>query len=183
VVHGFGHAITREVEQVVDGHLGLQQPQLDGAAELSRLPRRYAPVALFDAIPDGEEVGVGRRLDDLEVLGHESVPPLVARADRPDGPDFVRAAAHRFLDVGITNVDRVDVGVAADLHWGEPHRQRDGRNQVVFRHLIVGDDLEPLLGEVEEVEGAEALAVPDGGEVYTPERQDLLAESVIGEKR
>ena len=115
---GFGHPVFREVEEIVHRHFGLEQPLLDGPAELAGLAGGNPAVVFGDPLPDREEVGVGRRLDDLEVLIDETITPFVAGTDGPDRPDFVGAASDGFLEVGVGDVYGVDVGVAGDLHRG-----------------------------------------------------------------
>src|SRR5688572_6168704 len=137
----------------MERYLRLQQAQLNRAAKFTVLPGCDQAVVLFDAVPDAEEVRVRGRLDDVKVLVHESIAPLVAGADRPDRPDLIGSAAHRFLDVRIGYIARVDVRVAGDFDGREPDRQRHRGNEMVLGHTVVGHHLELLLGKLEAVNG------------------------------
>ncbi|MEV4430709.1 hypothetical protein ACN9M0_35665 [Streptomyces sp. R-07] len=73
--HSLGESVSAEVDEVVQGDLAAQQPDLDRASELSRLPVADGGVAGLDPAQPVLQPAVGRRLDDVEIVGHEAVAP------------------------------------------------------------------------------------------------------------
>ena len=65
--------------------------------------------------------------------------PLVARADRPDRPDLVGAAANRFFDVRVRDVDRVDERVAVDDDAAGTTSAARRRRTAVLGHLRLAE--------------------------------------------
>ena len=163
-------------------HFRCQHLDLDRPAELPALALGDRRVAGFDAIEVALQMPVGGRLDDLEVGVDEAALPSRLAADGPDDPQLVGAAADRLHQVGIRQIDAVDVAIPLDRHGREPHRQRHAGDEEVLVHLLVLDHLGAGSCEVVDVEGAETLSAVDLLPVELPAlAQHLLAKLVVGE--
>ena len=184
LLDGGGELGGCDVDEVVQRHLGSQHLDLDRPAEFAALALGNRLVAGFDAVEIALQVPVGGRLDDLEVGIDEAALPALLAADGPDDPELLGTAADRFHQVGIGQIDAIDVAVAIDRHRCEPHRQRHASDEQVLAHPLVLDHLELVPGEVVDVEGAEALCGLDLVPVELPAlAQHQLAEFVVGDQR
>ena len=122
-------------------------------------------------------------LDDLEVGVDEAALPLRLAADGPNDPQLVGAAADRLHQVGIGQIDAVDIAVPVDRHGSKPHGQRHARHQQALVHLIVLDDAQLVFAEIVDIEGAETLGAIDLLPVELPAlAQHPLAELVVGDE-
>ena len=135
LVHRLGHPVAREVEEVVDRHLGFDQLQRDLPAELAGLSGRDLALFSSSRCQIVKKLRVGRRLDDVEVLRDEAV-DATRRVVLTVQIAQISSAPRRigFLHVGVADVHRVDVGVAVDDDRRKPHRQRDRATRLVFGH-------------------------------------------------
>ncbi len=111
------------------------------ATKLAALPLSQSGIILFDPPDNPSEVPIGGRLNDLKVLRQKAAVPFASLTDSPDDSELVCTPADGLLDVGITDVDRVDVGLTVDDHRGKPHGKGNAGNQEILRHPVGGDHL------------------------------------------
>ena len=160
------------------GVVGLMVAACGGATEVPELDQSSTDISSAEQLKLvknklGELLPVGEHNPILDfklrrgVTFHDGT-PFVARADRPDRPDFVGAAPNGFLDVRVADIHRVDIAVAVDHDRRKPHWQRHAGNQVILGHPIVRDHLE-LLPAVPKLDPPETPAdAPRGVPVLAP---------------
>src|SRR5215212_11857524 len=134
------------------GHIGLEFLDFNVAAELAYFASRKCLVVRLDAVQNSPVTPYGAGFDYLEIGGDEAGLPFILITDRPDDPELVGAATDRLFDVGIGDVNRINVRLSIDVRRRKPHRERDTSHQHVFRHVFGFDHLKLFTAEVEDVE-------------------------------
>ena len=140
--------------------------------------RGDARVDFVDLVEILEQRAVGGDFDHVDVLAEDAVVVFAGVADAPDDPELFGAAAHGFQRIGVADPHGVEVEIAVDGNRGHEDGQGDAGDQVIHRHLRVGDHLAGLAGEVAHVEGADgAGAGADFFDVDAEVRKDVIHQA------
>src|SRR6266571_3077866 len=153
------------------------------SSELSRLAAGNGGIVGIDPTSYVVVSAVGCSFDYLEICRHKSWVPGAQPADGPDNPELVRPASDGFLEVGVGRIDGINVVVAIDDHWREPHWERYTGTETVLGHLTRIDHFQSMVAEVIHVEGCVQRGSADFVPIETPTCEDFAAEAVEGEQR